>query len=217
VTTTPPHRRGKASRLTAEQVQRALFIDYEGNVDAPPTLLGWMADGHPEAGIVEPLFATCSDRYRARGVGVHDHRILVQNLIERAEHEDRLIVSWSEHDWRVMSEALPEGDWRDRLGHRYRNAIPTANAWHRHTYGGSPKAATLAHYFDCLGYHVPERFGTGVVGDHLRMIRAQLQQGREYAAFTPKARANWVAVVKHNRHDLLGMAWVLQAATAQWF
>ena len=52
-----------------------------------------------------------------------------------------------------------------------------------------------------------------VVGKTVKLRR----QGREYAQLTPKARASWVKVVKHNRLDLEGMQLVLQAITAPWF
>lgn len=196
-----------------QQVQNALWMDYEGNTGRPPTLLGWMCQDKTEGAIVEPLFKTCENRFRAKDLWLRDHCTLLHNLIVRAETEDRLIVSWSEHDWRHMCTALNDASWIERLGHRYRNAIPTAKAWHRRHHGSSPDLASLEHFLGLVGYVVPERFGSGLVGAHLRMIRAQLQQCRAYPDLSPRARANWVAVVKHNRHDLKGMAIVMRAAT----
>jgi len=203
-------------KLTREEVVQALYVDYEGNMDLPPTLLGWRVDGANFGAIVDQSFATCADRYRASGVLRRDHGELVQELIARAEAEQRRLVSWSEHDCRQMLAVLPDPDWQMRLHAVYRNAIKTARPWYRSVYGESPPKAELQHFLICLGHPPPERYGQGVVGSALRLLRTQLSEGRTYPELTPKARKGWVQVVKHNRLDLEGMEVVLRSATAHW-
>jgi hypothetical protein len=120
-----------------------------------------------------------------------------------------VIVSWSEHDLKVMESVL-DSDEQQRLRIVYRNAIKTARPWHQKAHGKLPNGATLAYFCELLGFAVPDRYGTGIVGDALRLLRQQLSEGRHYADLTPKARGAWVAVVKHNRLDLLGTAHVLR-------
>jgi hypothetical protein len=52
------------------------------------------------------------------------------------------------------------------------------------------------------------------VGEALRLIRNQLKEGRDYLGLSDKARVAWVKIVKHNRHDLIGMAHVLKFITS---
>ena len=203
--------RPKASKakLTAQEANKAIYIDYEGNMKLPPTLLGWYVDGKYMASILEPLFETCKNRYKAKGIFIEDHTELALRLIQQAEDEGRLIVSWSEHDYLQMCKVLSPHD-AERLKLIYRNAIRTARPWYRKKYGPLPEKASLDFFEDLLGFHVPDRFGLGLVGNSLRLIRGQINERRGYADFTNAARDGWTAVVRHNKLDLEGMAFVLK-------
>ena len=199
-------------KITSSEAKSAIYLDYEGNKDKEPTLLGWFVLGKYKAAIIEPLFATCADRYRAKGIYPEDHATLVLSLITQAEDENRRIVSWSEHDFNQMAMVLKPDDIQ-RLLLVYRNAIRTAKPWHQMKYGKLPGPATLGYFESLTGYVVPERFGVGLVGNALRLIRSQLKEGRDYSELSDKARGDWVKIVKHNRHDLIGMAHVLKFIT----
>ena len=200
-------------KITAAQAKSAIYLDYEGNKDKAPTLLGWVVLGAYRAAIVEPLFATCANRYRAKGIYAEDHANLVLRLITQAEDEKRVIVSWSEHDFNHMAKVL-KPDAIQRLLQVYRNAIRTARPWYRLKNGRLPGSATLDYFESLTGYAVPEKFGLGLVGAALRLIRSQLKEGRDYSGLSDKARVDWVKIVKHNRHDLIGMAHVLKFITS---
>lgn len=200
-------------KLDQQEVGRAIYFDYEGNTKRAPTLLGWRIDGQNSAAIIEPAFSTCAERFRAKDVALQDHAWLARRLIELADKEDRLLVSWSEHDLKQMSSVL-DPSWQDRLIGRYRNAIPTARAWHYKTLGVSCREATLDYFSGLAGFQVPEKFGQGIVGEGLRLIREQIENGRSYADLTPRAGASWVAIVKHNRYDLEAMEFVLRVVTS---
>ena len=197
------------AKLTALEAKNAIYIDYEGNIKLPPTLLGWYVDGEYKASILEPLFETCKNRYKAKGILGEDHAQLALKLIHQAENEGRLIVSWSEQDYLHMCKVLKPSD-AERLKVVYRNAIRTAKPWYKQKYGPLPEKASLDFFEDLLGFHVPERFGLGLVGNSLRLIRDQIKEGRGYAELTNAARDGWTTVVRHNKLDLEGMAYVLQ-------
>lgn len=201
--------KASSAKLRAEEVKKAIYIDYEGNIKLPPTLLGWYVDGHYMASILEPLFETCENRYKAKGVYVEDHTQLALRLIQQAEDERRLIVSWSEHDYLLMCKVLMPSD-AERLKLVYRNAIQTARPWYRQKYGPLPEKASLNFFEDLLGFYVPDRFGLGLVGESLRLIRGQIEEGRSYADFSKAAKNGWTSVVRHNKLDLEGMTFVLQ-------
>jgi hypothetical protein len=154
------------------------------------------------------LFETCKNRYKAKGILVEDHAQLALRLIQQAEDEGRLIVSWSEHDYLHMCKVLKPSD-AERLKVVYRNAIRTAKPWYKQKYGPLPEKASLDFFEDLLGFHVPERFGLGLVGNSLRLIRDQIKEGRGYAELTNAARDGWTTVVRHNKLDLEGMSVVV--------
>lgn len=203
---------GLRATITPQEARRAIYLDYEGNKSRDPVLMGWMTEGAIFGAIVDPAFAECAHRYRARHVGVADHLELATELLGQAASEHRKIISWSEHDFRVLCGLLdPHGV--QRLGRVYRNAIPTARRWYCHAQGEGVGEASLAHYMDMLGYRVPEQYGQGVVGKALRNIRSQLSSGKRYGQLTSGARTGWQAVVKHNMHDLQAMALVVTEAS----
>ena len=204
--------KASSARLTAQEAMNAIYIDYEGNIKLPPTLLGWYVDGDYMASIIEPVFETCENRYKAKGIFIENHSDLALRLIQQAEDEGRLIVSWSEHDFLQMSKVLKPKD-HERLKAIYRNAIRTARPWYRKKYGPLPQEASLDFFEDLLGFYVPERFGVGLVGNSLRLIRSQIVDGRGYADLTNAARDGWTTVVRHNKLDLEGMAFVLRRIT----
>jgi hypothetical protein len=78
-----------------------------------------------------------------------------------------------------------------------------------------PEKASLDFFEDLLGFQVPERFGLGLVGKALGLIRGQIQEGRSYAELTNAAREGWTTVVRHNKLDLEGMAHVLRVMTTE--
>jgi hypothetical protein len=207
--------RPKASnaKLTKQDAMNAIYIDYEGNMKLPPTLLGWYVDGKYMASIIEPLFETCENRYKAKGIYLEDHTKLALRLIQQSEDEGRLIVSWSEHDFLLMSKVLNPKDV-ERLKYVYRNAIRTARPWYRQNYGPLPEKASLDFFEDLLGFYVPDRFGLGLVGKALGLIRSQIQEGRSYGDLTNAAKDGWTTVVRHNKLDLQGMSHILEAITA---
>lgn len=216
-TTRRKRRRARAPNLTREELERAIFVDYEGNSPAPgrqhhppPTLLGYLVDDKLGAGIVEPLFAKhCSARHRAKHAVAAEHVELVTAILEWAERESRAIVSWSEHDLKAMSRAVPELE--DRLKVVHRNAIKPARKYLRER-GIAPTRGTTTLYGVCELLRIPviEKFGVGRAGEGLRLIRSQLAEGRTYRGLTPVARKSWQVIVKHNKQDLLTMRDVLQ-------
>lgn len=199
----PASGRRRTPLIGATEARRALYVDYEGSKDHPPTLLGYLVEGTLAAGIVEPLFAPCRERYRAAHATVADHRQLLVDLVDRAEREDRLIVSWSKHDLRLMEAALGgDAEHLTILGRRYRDARLTARRWKNLRHADVEGANTLDLYRELLQLEVPERFGRGVVGKALATLRTQLAEGRGYGDLSDGAQKGWRAVVGHNRYDL---------------
>lgn len=205
ITAAAPARGRRHGRLLgALEAQRAFYVDYEGSKGRAPTLLGYLVGDELSAGIVEPLFAPCHAHYRAAHAERADHVSLLAALIDRAEREDRLIVSWSEHDLRVMREALAgDTELEAVLTRRHRDGRLTARRWRSITHAGVEGPNSLDLYRALLKLKLPERFGHGVVGRALGTLRAQLAGGRGYDTLSDGAREGWRVVVAHNKYDLL--------------
>ncbi len=199
---------------TMQELERGIYVDFEGNKDRHPTLLGMMTDDQVDLVIVEEVFKDCAERqgspcrYAPLGSSL-------RSLIDLAGKEDRRIISWSEHDYRIMAEQL-DAEHQSLFETQYVNAIFPAKRWRalRHPDDDGPN--TLGHYMSLLGWQVSEGIGTGTVGPALKTVRNSLNQGAgAWAELTPHQRKLWRGVVSHNRHDLKGMRRVLLGAVGE--
>ena len=105
--------------LTPAQAARAIYIDFESRADQPPAVLGVLyAEGRRRIDegrvvlrqdVVDPNLVETAGavdlggdddlhRYDTRCGGLRDS---LQAIVQRAVAQDRLIVSWSRHDWKV--------------------------------------------------------------------------------------------------------------------
>jgi len=203
--------------LSPEEARRAVWIDFEGNGPAvqgepspPPTLLGIRIDKHDAFWIVEELFSTCA-HHPGSPAGVCDLRELADQLITRCESEDRLIVSWSTHDLKLLMRVLDE-QGRERLQSIYRDGKKTARRWNTLHQVGIEGGHTLEKYMEKLGWQVPAEIGPGTVGPALTALRSLLERGAQWGDLGLGNRNKWRGIIKHNRHDLKGMQRVVTEA-----
>ena len=206
--------------LRLEEAKRAIFIDYEASVNRPPTLLGVRIEKDTKVWVLEELVHCCVGRNRTPRTVAGAHARVAMEIVDRAEHEDRVIVSWSAHDFRILLGQLV-GDARrqDILRDRYRDAKQPGRRWMQRQSARWRQAAkeqghTLELYRNRLRIYQPERFGTGVAGNAIRLLREQLTEGRVYATLTPKAKASWRALVRHNEFDLTSLQAISVRVTA---
>jgi hypothetical protein len=192
---------------------RAIWFDYEGSHRSPPTLLGWRVEGAYHARIVEPAFETCASRYRAKAPTWSTHREAAHALVRLAAEEDRLLVSWSEHDFKILAGEL-DLPTLEAFRRRYVNALMLVRPWHWRNFGATAPAGASLHYISGLvGVVIPIQFGQRVVADNLRHLREMLQAGASYGELGEE-RCRWVTVVKHNQWDLKAMSEVMRHVVA---
>lgn len=200
-------------RLSAAEALRALYIDFEGGKDQLPILLGVLRRGGKRStpfvhqDVVDNAFASL-------GVSAISLRDAVEKAVLRAEHGDRRIVSWSQHDLAV-ARTLRDDDPElvARFEGRYANALSVAKRWRNRCYDGvKPADGRLADYLALIGYPVPDDAAPGHVGETIRVLRRPLEQG---LPLTVRQRSRWERLVEHNRYDCAGMRRVCLMATQE--
>ncbi len=192
-----------SKRLSANEAANALYIDFEGEKDKAPVLLGTLR--RPGRGsrpfvhqeVLDPMFD-------GLGLAVLSLRAAVEKVVVRAEARDRRIVSWSEHDLEVVRTLRPDHpELVARFEARYANALGVARRWRNGVHGGhKPASGRLGDYLDLIGYAVPDEAAPGRVGDTIRTLRARLERG---LPLTATQQCRWQELVEHNRHDCAGM------------
>lgn len=205
------------NRMTWYEAIRALYIDFEGNKDQPPTLLGCArrSKGEPTAlvthVVTESTFAPLAE---ADALDVRSLPEAIEHILRRAESKDRRIVAWTTHELEIVREYCPEQF--DRFAARYVNARAVAEWWRNKVYaGGKPESGTLAAYLTLIGYEVPDGAGVGLTGATLGLLRKALESGKTAEDLTDSQRRRWAAVRDHNRHDCLGMRRVCLTASSE--
>lgn len=199
-------------RLSTAEALRALYIDFEGEKDKPPVLLGVHRRGRGARPFV--YVDVVDETFSGLAASSRSLRHAVANVVQRAEHGDRRIVSWREHDLNVACALRDEDpDMVARFEARYANARLIARRWRNKCHGGdNPDNGRLVDYLALVGYQVPDEAIAGQVGETIRVLRHRLKQG---LAFTANQRARWERLVEHNRHDCVGMRKVCLLATQE--
>ena len=198
--------------LSAAEALRALYIDFEGEKDRPPVLLGAHRRGrgprpYVHAYLVDEAFAVFGDT----ALTLHG---AIQRIVGRAEARDRTIVAWSTHELAIVRELLADDpDLVARFEARFVNALALARYWRNKLHDGDrPAASRLAEYLALIDYQVPEDGHGGNVGDTIRAIRKTLERG---APPTDHQQERWRRLVEHNRHDCIGMRRLCVRATRE--
>lgn len=207
---TPPKTPAKPGHtvITPTESESAIYVDYEASAGRSPTLLGVRVAGETRVWVVEPGFHPCVGRAQTSRTAAAEHARCVAELVDRAEAEDRRIVSWSAHDLRLMEPAIADDPSRTAILHaRYRDARFSGRRWmvrqsKRRQALVREQGHKLEVYRELFGIHQPEHFGSGVAGDAMRLLRQQLAEGRGFGKLTPKARESWRVLVRHNEFDL---------------
>jgi hypothetical protein len=210
------HHTTKADRvfrnLSADEALRALYIDFEGEKDRSPVLLGVHRRGrgsrpYVHAYVVDEAFAAFGDT----ALSLHD---AIERVVRRAEARDRKIVAWSTHELdivRGLRDVDPE--LVARFESRFVNALALARFWRNKLHDGDrPEEGRLADYLALIGYEVPDEGLGGDVGATIRAIRTTVKRG---APPTSHQRERWRRLVEHNRHDCVGMRRLCIRATRE--
>lgn len=193
--------------ISPGDASRALYIDFEGEKDRPPVLLGcanrtgrgtkrWVWQG-----VTNPLFEPLA---RADGIELFALRDAVERILRRAERKDRLIVAWSEHELDLVKGYCPEK--LDRLQSRYVSARTLAVRWRNKSHGGQkPQTNTLADYLVLIAYDVSQGARPGRAGETIRIVRNALEKGHGIEGLTENQLRRWRDLREHNLHDCAGM------------
>jgi hypothetical protein len=81
----------------------------------------------------------------------------IGNLVRRAEHRDRRIVAWSEHELDVVrGRCADDPDLVARFEARFANARAVAERWRNKRHDGDkPDPGRLVDYLGLIGYPLP--------------------------------------------------------------
>ena len=206
--------------LTREQNRRAIWLDFEGGKDKPPSLAGVFVDGLYSATILNPDFASLAKTKKLIQQPLGD---FVRDTLSKASRERRVVAAWSEHELNQM-EKFDDGTLRER----YRNAnklvlnffraerSPTMKKLRqqiKNTGGWGGNKVGLKHLLDLdfVGYVYPSRFKSFKPAKTISRMEDQLaRHGGNYRRVATGAKRAFTQLVRYNEHDCRGMAHMIE-------
>jgi hypothetical protein len=198
--------------LTAAEAARALYIDFEGEKDVPPVILGVLRRGrgarpYVHQDLLDPALA-------ALGNPITTLHGAVLKVVQRAERRDCRIVAWSEHELSIAASLGKEDPGLvRRFTDRYANGRAIAERWRTTVHDRvKPVSGQLVHYEPLAGFLRPPDPARGNVGTILRGLRAKLMNGRP---LTEGDLERWRQLLEHNRYDCAGMRRVCWVAARE--
>ena len=212
------------SRLTTQEASTAIYVDFEslGNQLARPAILGSLVIDDNTARfqqfvLDEALTGAVVARKDVCVATTPEDAVL--RIVEAAERESRVVVSWSMHDCAVVRATCSESV-AVRFAAVHRNALDTARPWKRRLYpeytfvlkpfGGKHP---LKEYMRMIGYATSGRLRPANPAKWLKHTLMQLAStaGR-YRAITSQAKRDWHKLLEYNEHDCRGMREVIMRA-----
>ena len=204
-------------RLSSAEARTACYIDFEGRKDQAPVLLGWAVQAERSRApriqqvLLESRFAPL--RHPSDPL-IASLPAIIETITAQAEAQDRLIVTWSEHELRLVTAYCPPV-LAARFEARFVNARKVAVRWSStQSLENRPAGHRLLDYLTWVGYPLPADADGGRVGSTIRQIEQTLDRGtgRHSVSLTANQIHRFEQLRTHNRHDCLGMRLVCHLA-----
>ncbi len=211
--------------LTREEARRAIYIDFEGGKDKPPSLVGVLIENEYRAIILNSAFRPLA---RSKKLAFRFLKEFVADTLSLAVTEDRVIAAWTEHEWDKMSE-FDNGT----LGQIYRNANllvmeyfksnrsktikklkrqikKDVEAGKRDMYNKNVGLKDLL-TVDYVGYAYPPDLKSFPPGKAISRRDDQLEKKEEnYSKVSTGAKRAFTNLIRYNEHDCMGMAHLIE-------
>ena len=210
-------------RISLDEAQRAIYVDFEGVMNAAPVLLGafWVDDlegEHFVQYVFDPILKTAAEAKSFANDGECVYLPTMEEALEKlcaiAEREDRLFVEWSIREEEAVREAAVAAAVSTCFASRVRNGLPMARQWKNrlHPKVEFPKnergrSNTLTNFMAFMGMPAPSHLKPAA--SRIREVSRQITRGGSYEAITGVAKAKWTKLLQHNKWDCRGTRHVL--------
>lgn len=214
-------------QLTITEAARALHLDFEGFKKGPPVFAGIRVAGVWTATVFGDVAPDLIPAATAKGIRVTTLDGFLQETVDRAVGEDRLVTGFSTRELQVFED---RGVDLDRLRPRFVNLLPLGRRWRREAHpevAARVQAArarrkragrwvgghgnTLLDFAGLL--EAPRRlsYGKGCTTSRLRHVMGQVARRGEFSRLTPTAKGKWTRVLQHNEADCLWSSMLAEA------
>jgi len=184
-------------RLSKEQAERAVYIDFEGFKDKSPSFVDLLDHTGFTQVVLDPNLQPAA---RAKRSGQQQIEYWATQLVNKCLREDRLIVGFSLHDLNCLKKYSTVGDKAEPI---YVNARQLANRWHWHQHNKLFEGPRTLDAF-CAAANVPPRpvdCDEVPVTRYIRRILGGLAARGTYRRLTRLQKQKWGILLEYNRWD----------------
>lgn len=186
------------STISVSEGKRAIYIDFEGFEDHPPSFIGVLVDGNFEQIILDERLSLAA---QAKGLAVKSGTGVIGSLLKKATDEGRRIVAYSQHEKQVCLK-----HYGIDLSPVYADARFIAKKWRTRALSMiEPKPRSLKDYLTIIGYERGAYLGDKQSTQRIRAVQEMLLKKGNYADLTATVKAKWSKVLEHNSIDVMGM------------
>jgi hypothetical protein len=194
--------------ITPTEAFRAVYVDFEGFAEKPPSLIGIVCEYEFYQVVLSEELRPAADYKGLRAQTVSE---IGRELITRCQSENRLIVGYSQAE---LQEFECYGGLE--LGLLYRDARMIGRRWINRLHPGDVTEWRLKTLLEYIGYAASPHLGDGVVTTRLRSVLTGLARTQgDYARLTPTQKRKWTNLLQYNRIDCLGMRDLVMRASAE--
>lgn len=207
----------RKQNVSLDEAYRGIFIDFEGNIDRPPSILGVLIEDDIRHFIVENALSSFSKlsnpRYQVT-VASLDEALL--KIVLTCETENRGLYGYSIHDLSIVEHFATNTHTIDWFRASYVNAKKPIDRYISHRIRKGEMDAledkTLATRMPLVGIKYEPGCGSGIVGPGLSRLRNQVTK-RDSVNDIPKgAKSHWWRILSHNSSDLMATKKLLVTA-----
>jgi hypothetical protein len=208
--------------MTPHEVDRAIYIDFEGTEIEPATFLGVLCEGQWQVYLIETAFHKAEVTHKLGTLHKSSLPSVCRRIASQSRKEDRKVVAWSSREIDEITQCprltMAERAWWES---NLINLLPPAKRWanrqgvtvppipgHR---GNQSNKWSLSGFRKATGYPIiATAFEPGKTASRIRHVRGQLKTRGRYDRLTPVAKGKWSKVLTHNYHDCAGLKHVAE-------
>ena len=213
----PPPRWRYSNRITRREANRAIYFDFEGRMNEPPSLMGVYAGGWFRHLVFDASFAPLVTSSRDAGERVFRRRLgdaIEEFLLRPAEGEERRLIAFSEHELRSIHFALGR-DVATRVADRYLNARAFAAAWvnrDRRDLRLQLESSTLGDFATICNFEWPAEYDLQPADAIKRLRRRLATLARNQRPLDRRSTELWTRLLGYNRLDCLATKHIVLGA-----
>ncbi len=205
--------------LSRDEFENAIWLDFEGLHRSPPSFAGALIDDDFHFNILnEELEMLKKSRMKMSYAEIGD---FTESLVEMALSEDRVIVGFSEHEFREISKISDNCSENAKI--LYRNANLLAKKFfkknRRKTYQKLKKKAKEAEKrvglkdylkLNYVGYNYPNLYEEFRPSTAIANLISQCRKKSTYSRMTETSKDRLKLLIKYNEDDCRGMKHLIE-------